>query len=106
MSNHAQPDQAPPSEASTLPVAEATSQRVTVPAMPWPLSFQLGVVSPGETINLPIEDDLDPEGWDVRKAARLLAKSNGSLIEWLHSPITYRVDEVFLSDWRTACLLP
>lgn len=63
----------------------------------------LGVTAPLETINLAIVDDLDPEGWDVRKAARLLAKSNGSLIEWLHSPLTYRVNKKFLSNWRRAC---
>lgn len=67
-----------------------------------PQKSYLGVVASDETINLPIEDDLDPEGWDIKKAARLLAKSNGALIEWLHSPITYRVDQTFLKDWRAA----
>ena len=40
-----------------------------------------------DTIEIPIQGDLDAGGWDLRKAARLLAKSNGALVEWLHSPI-------------------
>lgn len=39
------------------------------------------------TIEIPIFDDLDPGGWDLRKALGLLKKSNGPLLEWLHSPI-------------------
>lgn len=41
----------------------------------------------------PIEDadgiTFDVNGWDLRKALRLLAKSNPVLIEWLQSPIVY-----------------
>jgi predicted nucleotidyltransferase len=32
---------------------------------------------------------LDFSGWDVRKALQLAAKSNPSVLEWLHSPIVY-----------------
>ena len=53
-------------------------------------SEYLHVFEGGDTIEIPIEDDLDPGGWDVRKAAALLSKSNGALVEWLHSPIVYR----------------
>lgn len=49
----------------------------------------LGVSNPPDTIEIAIKDDLDPGGWDVRKALGLLGKSNGPLIEWLHSPIVY-----------------
>ena len=34
----------------------------------------------------------------------LLNKSNGALIEWLHSPIVYREKAGFLDSWRKACL--
>ena len=43
-------------------------------------------------INLPINDDLDIAGWDLKKALGLMLKSNPPLIEWLHSPIVYRQD--------------
>jgi len=57
-----------------------------------------------DTIEIPIENDLDPGGWDVRKSLGLLKKSNGALIEWLHSPIVYREKAGFLDSWRKACL--
>ncbi len=41
-------------------------------------------------IEVPLEGDLDLNGWDLRKALQLLAKSNGALVEWLTSPIVYR----------------
>ena len=53
-----------------------------------------------ESIDLPLEGLLDVGGWDVRKAARLLGKSNGALVEWLHSPIVYREVPGFRDRWR------
>ena len=53
-------------------------------------------------LDLPIVDELDPGGWDVKKALGLLGKSKGALIEWLHSPVVYREDEGFLARWRAA----
>jgi predicted nucleotidyltransferase len=52
-----------------------------------------------DVIELPIESDLDINGWDLLKAVRLLAKGNAVVIEWLMSPITYRSDETFRSDF-------
>lgn len=40
-----------------------------------------------DTIEFMTEDDLDGSGWDVRKALKLLAKSNASFTDWLFSPI-------------------
>ena len=37
----------------------------------------------------PITDELDISGWDLRKALKLLRKSNPPLLEWLNSPIIY-----------------
>jgi predicted nucleotidyltransferase len=37
-----------------------------------------------------INADLDINGWDLRKALRLMLKANPVLIEWLDSPIAYR----------------
>lgn len=40
-------------------------------------------------IERPIHDRLDISGWDLRKALKLLRKSNPPLLEWLGSPIVY-----------------
>lgn len=45
-----------------------------------------------DVIELPIVDELDVNGWDLRKALQLFRKSNPPLLEWLQSPIIYRQD--------------
>jgi predicted nucleotidyltransferase len=60
----------------------------------------LGIIAPQDAIDLPLEDELDPGGWDVRKALGLLGKSNGALVEWLHSPIVYRESSGFLENHK------
>lgn len=42
-----------------------------------------------DVIELPIDDNLDITGWDLRKALKLFHKSNPPLLEWLGSPIVY-----------------
>lgn len=42
-----------------------------------------------DVIELPINDDLDINGWNLRKALMLYRKSNPPLLEWLGSPIIY-----------------
>lgn len=42
-----------------------------------------------DVIEYDIVDEIDLNGWDVRKALRLYWKSNPSFVEWIHSPITY-----------------
>lgn len=42
-----------------------------------------------DVIELPINDDLDINGWNLRKALQLYRKSNPPLLEWLGSPIVY-----------------
>lgn len=52
----------------------------------WYLSLTEGK----DTINLPIDEhELDITGWELRKALRLLKKSNASPLEWIQSPIVY-----------------
>ena len=49
-----------------------------------------------------IEDEwFDVGAWDIRKALRLLRKSNAVLLEWLRSPIVYAADDAFLRDLNT-----
>jgi uncharacterized protein len=43
-----------------------------------------------DVIECPIVNDLDINGWDLRKALKLLRKSNPPLLEWLNSPIIYK----------------
>lgn len=69
-----------------------------------PQEFYLSVFEHKDTIEIPIKDDLDPGGWDVKKALSLLAKSNGALIEWLHSPIIYQDKEGFRDRWQKLAL--
>ncbi|WP_050629445.1 nucleotidyltransferase domain-containing protein [Bradyrhizobium viridifuturi] len=43
-----------------------------------------------DVIELPLEGDLDANGWDLRKALQLLLKGNAVIVEWLCSPVVYR----------------
>ena len=53
-----------------------------------------------DTIQFMTEDDLDGSGWDVRKALKLLAKSNASLLGWLFSPIVYKSSGTLLTEMK------
>ena len=46
-----------------------------------------------DVIELPINDVMDINGWDLDKTLRLLHKSNPTLFEWFASPIIYRKTE-------------
>lgn len=65
-----------------------------------PLDWYLSVGEHRDVIELPIVDDLDINGWELRKALRLMRKGNPVLLEWLNSPIRYRVDAEFLTTIR------
>jgi predicted nucleotidyltransferase len=54
-----------------------------------------------DVIEQPLDERLvDLAGWDVRKALRLLLKSNPALYEWFVSPIVYADDGVFRDEAR------
>jgi len=42
-----------------------------------------------DVIEYEIVDDIDLNGWDIRKALKLFWKSNPAFVEWVQSPITY-----------------
>ena len=54
-----------------------------------PAEWYLSIDEKRDVIELPVEDGLDINGWDLRKALRLFRKSNPPLLEWLGSPIVY-----------------
>lgn len=58
-----------------------------------PRDWYLSLKGGRDVIEQPIVDDIDLNGWDVRKALGLLLKSNAIVGEWIGSPIRYRADE-------------
>ena len=69
-----------------------------------PTEWYLRVFPGRDVIERPLDEGLDLSGWDLRKALRLLAKSNPPLLEWLQSPIVYR--EVASATRRLRDLIP
>jgi predicted nucleotidyltransferase len=53
-----------------------------------------------DVIEVPINDLLDINGWELRKALRLFRKSNVPLYEWLQSPIVYAEDPSFVGEMK------
>ncbi len=88
------------------PDSDYDARFIYVHRQPWYLSVNEST-GPGEAqrdvIELPIDDELDVSGWDLRKALRLVSKSNPTLIEWLRSPIIYQQDHAAMSQlWKAA----
>lgn len=57
-----------------------------------PLDWYLSIKAGRDVIETPLVDEIDLNGWDIRKALGLLLKSNVIVSEWLESPIRYRAD--------------
>lgn len=55
--------------------------------------FYLKLEKTRDVIELPINDMLDINGWDLNKTLRLLHSSNPTLFEWMSSPIIYKQTE-------------
>lgn len=53
-----------------------------------------------DVIELPVNEVLDVNGWDIRKALQLFLKSNAPLYEWLQSPIVYKEHSGFAAELR------
>ena len=51
--------------------------------------WYLSIDQKRDVIELPINNLLDINGWELRKALKLFQKSNPPLMEWLHSGIVY-----------------
>ena len=53
----------------------------------------LALKTPRDVIERPIVDEIDLNGWDIRKALGLMLKHNAVLSEWIESPIRYAPDD-------------
>ena len=51
-------------------------------------------------IEYEIVDEIDINGWDIRKSLQLFSKSNPTFVEWLQSPIIYVDDNSFAQRAR------
>jgi predicted nucleotidyltransferase len=61
--------------------------------------WYLSVEDRCDVVELPLAEDLDVSGWELRKALRLLRKSNPPLLEWLRSPVVYQYDPAFVAQF-------
>ena len=82
------------------PDSEYDVRFIYVHRLPWYLTVEDG----RDVIERPISDELDISGWELRKALRLLRRSNPVLFEWLDSPIVYRQEAAQVTEMRA--LLP
>lgn len=65
-----------------------------------PIEWYLNIFEGNDIIEIPIDEVLDINGWDLRKVMQLMYKSNPPLLEWLSSPIIYKENENFIRDLR------
>lgn len=66
--------------------------------------WYLSIDEKREVIEYPIVDEIDLNGWELRKALRLFRTSNPTFVEWLKSPIVYMEHGPFAPGCRA--LLP
>ena len=64
------------------------------------LDHYLSLKESADTLNFPINDDLDLVGWDIKKSLSLLWKSNASLLGWIYSPMIYFWDDDFAKELK------
>ena len=78
-----------------------------------PRDWYLTIDEGRDVIERPISDLIDLSGWDIRKALKLLRKSNPPLLEWFQSPIIYHEnfkvlgwlkEEMYRSYSPTSCM--
>jgi uncharacterized protein len=63
-------------------------------------NWYLNVFEGPDIIEIPVDEVLDINGWDLRKGLQLMYKSNPPLLEWLSSPIVYRQNQTFIEELR------
>ena len=63
--------------------------------------FYLRLDKTRDVIEWQLDDTLDINGWDIKKALQLLYKSNPTLFEWNSSPIVYKTTK----EWEKLSML-
>jgi predicted nucleotidyltransferase len=61
--------------------------------------WYMAINEQADTIDIPINGELDINGWEIRKSLRLLTKHNAVLYEWIQSPIIYRNNNAFRKEF-------
>lgn len=58
-----------------------------------------------DVIEWQLDETLDINGWDLKKALQLFHKSNATLFEWSNSPIVYRISKslkhIYYNKYKT-----
>ena len=67
-----------------------------------PMEEYLRLDSPRDVIEWQLDEVLDINGWDLRKALVQFQKGNATLFEWAGSPIVYRTSEAWQEIYRAA----
>ncbi len=62
--------------------------------------WYLSIDTKKDTLTVPIHDQLDLGGWEMRKALQLFHQSNPVLFEWIQSPIVYAQHGNFVETLR------
>ena len=63
--------------------------------------WYLSIDDKRDVIEYPIVDDIDLNGWELRKALRLFRNSNPAFVEWVQSPIVYLEHGPFAAACRS-----
>ncbi|MCD5324886.1 MULTISPECIES: nucleotidyltransferase domain-containing protein [Pontibacillus] len=62
--------------------------------------WYLSIDEKRDVIEKPLSEQLDLSGWELKKALKLLRKSNPSMLEWLYSEQVYMEQEGFMDRLR------
>lgn len=68
-----------------------------------PLDKYLAIDNPSSHLTFPVDDELDLQGWDLKKTLQLIRKSNTTPFEWLQSPIIYHQNEAIAGQLWQLC---
>lgn len=74
-----------------------------------PRDWYLSIVKKRDVIELPMNEVLDINGWDLKKALQHVRKSNPVMFEWLSSPIVYKAHQeavILLKELAQTAFLP
>lgn len=63
-----------------------------------PIEDYLALSPPRDVVERPIVDEIDLNGWDIRKALGLMLKHNAILSEWIESPISYQPTDPVIAE--------